>query len=175
MLGMSSLYSTNQTDDASLHTALCSPKPFLCVSFRALETDWLLLLLTDPATLSLQQLGESTDKVMWHPSSGCQKMPGTAEAFSFVTLQPTTPPCSHSGRDFCVSASPFDNFSCSSILPTATNWFFCCCILFHTGPLFLWFQCQWYIEYGPLVCWWTNHSSIQWKLGLCQTGLTWIM
>lgn len=126
----------NQTDDSSLHTALNLPKPFLCVSFRALETDWLLLLLllplllTDTATLSPQQLGEHRQSkvtpLLWlsEDACNCRGFFICYTATDDTSLQPFL------SQLLCFSFALW-SFLMSVHPPTVTNrFFFCLCIFF---------------------------------------------
>lgn len=106
---MNSLYTTKQTDDASIRSlfvwAMGLWKQIDCCCCY-----WQTQLHSPCSSW------QSTEEVMWHPSAGCENMPGTAQPFSSVTLQPTTSPCSLSCHNVCVSVSHSDNFSCSPIL-----------------------------------------------------------
>ena len=101
---------------------------------------------------------ESTEEVMWHPFSGCQKMPETTESF-FISYPETN---STSPQPFLSQLMRFGFTLWSSLmvvysfepqlivfLPLWTIH------VFHIGMLFLWFQPPWYPH--VLVCWCINH------------------
>lgn len=173
-MGMNSLYTRNQTDGASIQTCTFQSLFFVWASGLWKQIDcccccWQTRLHSPCSSW------ESTKGVMWHPSSGWQKMPGTAEAFSSVTLQPTTSPCSFPCLYICVSAHTLIISHVHPSFWTAANCFLplWAILVSHIGMLFLWYQHQWCPDL--LVCWCINHSSTQWKLVLCQTGVTWII
>lgn len=154
------------------YTCTCTHSLSLCLGFRALETDWLLLLLlTDPATLSLQQLAghrrSNVTSLVWLQEDAWNSR-------GFFICYPTTNNKSLQpflSQRMCFSLTlwsflmfvhPFERqliVSCLCALPV----FFTYCF------------CDSYISgIHTFVCWCIDHSPSQWKLNLCQTGVTWI-